>query len=119
MLYICSWILGVAHKGEKAEVVVCPSNYCTFVPVRVLLPFLYLCAAHFVDWSDSIWMGFIFMDLDDPFGIVGSLPSVEYVQEWKFNIQLHISCYIPYGEAQIFSILPSFAPFCPSFFKLK
>lgn len=55
VLSICSWILDVAHQGKEAEVVVGPSNYCTFVPVHVLLPFLYLSAAPFVDWSDSIW----------------------------------------------------------------
>lgn len=114
VLSICSWILDVAHQGKEAEVVVCPSNYCTFVPVHVLLP-LPLCSS-FCGLVRQ-YLGLIFMGLDDPFGIVGCLPSIEYVQEWKFKVQLHVSCYIPHGEEQIFPILPSFAPFCSSFFQ--
>lgn len=44
--------------------------------------------------SDSIWDLFswvlmVFFEID------GSVPSMGYVQEWKLNVQLYVSCYIP------------------------
>lgn len=63
----------MAHKGKEAEVVVVPSNYCSLS--------LFLCCGCSTDPCVLVrqYVRFIFMGLDGPFGILGSLPSIESV----------------------------------------